>query len=33
LEAEEVRIDLKDYSIENPGKILGILSAMIQQEA
>ncbi|MEZ4526492.1 MAG: hypothetical protein R2941_11290 [Desulfobacterales bacterium] len=33
LEGEKVCIDLKDYTIENPGKILGILAAMIRQEA
>ncbi len=33
LEKGAVRIDLKDYSIETPGKITGILSAMIRQEA
>lgn len=33
LQDSEVFIDLKEYSIEQPDKILGILSAMVKQEA
>lgn len=33
LENSVLAIDLQDYSIENPGKILGILSAMLRQTA
>ena len=33
MEGDTVSIDLDEYSIEQPGKILGILLAMVQQKA
>ncbi len=33
LENDTVHIDLRDYSIDNPAKIIGILSKMIKQKA
>lgn len=33
LHGELVEVDLKEYFIDNPGKILGILSAMVEQTA
>jgi len=34
LKDNTIHIDLRDYSIEdNPGRIIGILSAMVKQEA
>ena len=33
LENDTVHIDLRDYSIDNPAKIIGILSKMVEQKA
>jgi hypothetical protein len=33
LENDTVHIDLGDYSIDNPAKIIGILSKMVEQKA
>lgn len=33
LKGNEVEIDLKEYFIDNPGKIVGILSSMVEQTA
>ena len=33
LEEKQVSIDLDEYSIDSPGKIIGILSKMIEQKA
>jgi hypothetical protein len=33
LTGNNAEIDLKEYFIDNPGKIIGILSAMVEQSA
>jgi hypothetical protein len=33
LKENDVEVDLKEYFIDNPGKIVGILSAMVEQRA